>query len=165
MDSYPQEFPFGIMTVVELLYLNVRRRLADSVYVDCPFCGDKRGKMNVNFGRNIWRCNYCGESGGMLALYARLNNMSNSQAYHEIWDFLSTGEAAWGCEDYGMRMASDASSGQEAAVPGQGKGGIPQSPPASAWEVHRTFSQLFGMLTLSSAHRSHLRSEKRGLTD
>ena len=49
MDSHPQDFPFGIMTVVELLHLSVRRRLADSVYVDCPFCGDKRGKMNVNF--------------------------------------------------------------------------------------------------------------------
>ena len=113
MDSHPQEFPFGIMTVAELLRLNVRRRLADSAYVDCPFCGDKRGKMNVNFSRNVWRCNYCGESGGMLALYARLNNMSNSQAYHEIWDALSTGEASWGCEDYGISTAP-------AAAPVQG---------------------------------------------
>ena len=83
MDSRPQEFPFGIMTVVELFHLNVRRRLADSVYVDCPFCGDERGKMNVNFCRNVWRCNYCGDSGGMFALYARLNKISNSQAYHD----------------------------------------------------------------------------------
>ena len=37
MDSQPQGFPFGIMAVVELLRLNVRRRLADSAYVDCPF--------------------------------------------------------------------------------------------------------------------------------
>lgn len=165
MDSHPQEFPFGIMTVAELLHLNVRRRLADSAYVDCPFCGDKRGKMNVNFSRNVWRCNYCGESGGMLALYARLNNMSNSQAYHEIWDALSTGEASWGCEDYGISTAPAAAPVQGAAAPGQGKGGITQSPPASAQEVHRTFSRLFEMLTLSAAHRNHLRSEKRGLTD
>lgn len=165
MDSHPQEFPFGIMTVAELLHLNVRRRLADSAYVDCPFCGDKRGKMNVNFSRNVWRCNYCGESGGMLALYARLNNISNSQAYHEIWDALSTGEASWGCEDYGISTAPAAAPVQGAAAPGQGKGGLPQSPPASAREVHRTFSRLFEMLTLSAAHRNHLRSEKRGLTD
>ena len=70
MDSYPGDFPFGIMDVVELLHLRIRRRQANSVYVDCPFCGDRRGKMNVNFVKNVWRCNYCDEHGGMLALYA-----------------------------------------------------------------------------------------------
>ena len=165
MDSHPQDFPFGIMTVVELLHLNVRRRLANSVYVDCPFCNDKRGKMNVNFDRNVWRCNYCDESGGMLALYARVNNMSNTQAYHEIWDALSTGECSWGCEDYGIATVPAAAASKGAAVPRQGKKAIPQSPPASPQEVHRTLSRLFEMLTLSSAHRNHLRSEKRGLTD
>lgn len=167
MDSQPQGFPFGIMAVVELLRLNVRRRMADSVYVDCPFCGDRRGKMNVNFGRNVWRCNYCGESGGMLALYARLNNVTNSQAYREIWDALSTGEASWGGGGHGMAASSApaAAPALGAAAPGQGKGGIPQSSPASAEEIHRTFSQLFEMLTLSPVHRNHLRSEKRGLTE
>ena len=38
MDSYPGDFPFGIMDVVELLHLRIRRRQANSVYVDCPFC-------------------------------------------------------------------------------------------------------------------------------
>ena len=54
MDSYPGDFPFGIMDVVELLHLRIRRRQANSVYVDCPFCGDRRGKMNVNFVKNVW---------------------------------------------------------------------------------------------------------------
>lgn len=165
MDSHPQEFPFGIMEVVDLLRLNVRRRLADSVYVDCPFCGDKRGKMNVNFGRNVWRCNYCGDSGGMLALYARLNNMTNSQAYHEIWDALSTGDASWGDGGYGVTVAAAGASALGTEASCRGNGGIPQSVPASAEEVHRTFSRLFEMLALSSIHRNHLRSEKRGLTD
>lgn len=62
MDSYPGDFPFGIMDVVELLHLRIRRRQANSVYVDCPFCGDRRGKMNVNFVKNVWRCNYCEET-------------------------------------------------------------------------------------------------------
>lgn len=65
MDSYPGDFPFGIMDVVELLHLRIRRRQANSVYVDCPFCGDRRGKMNVNFVKNVWRCNYCDEHGGI----------------------------------------------------------------------------------------------------
>ena len=32
MDSYPGDFPFGIMDVVELLHLRIRRRQANSVY-------------------------------------------------------------------------------------------------------------------------------------
>ena len=51
MGSYPDEFPFGIMEVVNLLNLRIRRQQANSVYVDCPFCGDRRGRMNVNFVR------------------------------------------------------------------------------------------------------------------
>lgn len=88
MDSYPGDFPFGIMDVVELLHLRIRRRQANSAYVDCPFCGDRRGKMNVNFVKNVWRCNYCDEHGGMLALYARLNNTTTSDAYWEIGEAL-----------------------------------------------------------------------------
>ena len=39
--AQPQEFPFNIMDVAELLHLHIRRRQADSVYADCPICGDK----------------------------------------------------------------------------------------------------------------------------
>lgn len=61
MGSYPDEFPFGIMEVVNLLNLRIRRQQADSIYVDCPFCGDRQGRMNVNFVKNVWRCNYCND--------------------------------------------------------------------------------------------------------
>jgi len=165
MDSYPQGFPFGIMDVVELLHLNVRRRQADSVYTDCPFCGDHRGKMNVNFAKNVWRCNYCGESGGMLALYAKLNHTTNSDACREICDALQAGDTTWG---YGETEREDiyvgisiTGSGRDA---GQGMG-IPQADRASAQEIDQTYSLLFNMLDLAPAHRAHLCSEKRGLTD
>ena len=64
MDSYPGDFPFGIMDVVELLHLRIRRRQANSVYVDCPFCGDRRGKMNSDrqAAQPVCDCNDC--SGG-----------------------------------------------------------------------------------------------------
>ena len=78
------DFPFGIMDVAQILNLHVRRRQQGSVYVDCPFCGDKRGKMNINFAKNAWRCNYCDEHGGMLALYAKVYGISTSDAYREI---------------------------------------------------------------------------------
>lgn len=42
------DFPFGILDVADILRLNIRRRLPDQVYADCPFCSDRRGKMNLN---------------------------------------------------------------------------------------------------------------------
>lgn len=93
---YPQDFPFGIMDVVELLHLTIRRRGGNSVYADCPFCGDQRGKMNINYVKNVWRCNYCDESGGMLALYAGCNNTTKSDAYREICDALQSGDVSYG---------------------------------------------------------------------
>ena len=57
------DLPFGIMDVAGLLRLNIRRRAPGQVYVDCPICGDRRGKMNLNTAKDLWRCNYCGEGG------------------------------------------------------------------------------------------------------
>lgn len=165
MASFSQDFPFGIMDVVELLHLRIRRRQADSVYTDCPLCGDRRGKMNVNFVKNVWRCNYCGEYGGMLNLYARINNTTNSEAYREICDALQAGDTSWG---YGGSESTDVSAevpAGESHAGSQPDAGIPQSERASLQEIHQTYSLLLEMLSLNSAHRAHLRSEKRGLTD
>lgn len=205
-DPYPQEFPFGIQDVAELLQLRVRRRQPDSMYTDCPFCGDRRGKMNINFTKNVWRCNYCGESGGMLSLYARLNNITNSDAYREISDALLAGDTSWGYEGTERKGMPYAGSGggtlsnapQKAAEPFTSNiaGGkkapesmsvradtnkepearpsymnlqadmeIPQAERAGDQQVHQTYSLLLGMLNLTPAHRAHLKSEKRGLTD
>lgn len=165
MASFSQDFPFGIMDVVELLHLRIRRRQADSVYTDCPLCGDRRGKMNVNFVKNVWRCNYCGEYGGMLNLYARVNHTTNSEAYREICDALQTGDTSWG---YGGSESMNVSAGVpagESHAGGQPDAGVPQSERASLQEIHQTYSLLLEMLSLNPTHRAHLRSEKRGLTD
>lgn len=165
MGSFSQDFPFGILDVVELLHLHIRRRQADSAYMDCPFCGDRRGKMNVNFVKNVWRCNYCGEHGGMLNLYARVNNTTNSEAYREICDALQAGDTSWG---YGGAESADAYAGVPAREPHadrQPDMGITQAERASPQEIHQTYSLMLGMLSLNSAHRAHLRSEKRGLAD
>ena len=165
MGSFSQDFPFGILDVVELLHLHIRRRQADSAYTDCPFCGDRRGKMNVNFVKNVWRCNYCGEHGGMLNLYARVNNTTNSEAYREIFDALQAGDNSWG---YGGAESADAYAGvpvREPHADRQPDMGITQAERASPQEIHQTYSLMLGMLSLNSAHRAHLRSEKRGLAD
>lgn len=173
MGSYPDEFPFNIMDVVELLHLRIRRQQSNSVYVDCPFCGDRRGKMNVNFAKNVWRCNYCGEHGGMLGLYARLNNTTTSDAYWEIAEALcdnsheehirSGNEApklaiSTGSSISGTRADAGRHSTSERKV-------VRQSEKASPAEIHQTLSLLLAQLTLRPAHREHLRSPKRGLSD
>ncbi len=255
-DPYPQGFPFGIRDVAELLRLRVRRRQPDSMYTDCPFCGDRRGKMNINFTKNVWRCNYCGEGGGMLALYARLNNTTSSDAYREIYDALLAGDTTWGDGEpeahagsggalAGTQPQKAGTSPENAAecrkeadscpadagrhkkepepYPAKADGGwngtescmanesgrrrvkepcpantggrekmepmppyvdvrkepeiqlpytalqneveIPQAERASDQQVHQAYSLLLGMLSLTPAHRAHLKSEKRGLTD
>ena len=146
--AQPQEFPFNIMDVAELLHLHIRRRQADSVYADCPICGDKRGKMNINFAKNLWRCNYCNEGGGMLALYGKVHGISNSEAYREICDMLQNGLTA---PEYNVKELPE-------------KTEIEQSALAAPQEIHQTFSMLLELLTLSPKHRKHLQ-EVRGLTD
>lgn len=146
------DFPFGIMDVASLLRLNIRRRQQNSVYADCPFCGDKRGKMNINHVKDVWRCNYCGEYGGMISLYAKAYGISNSDAYREIGDALQTGNYA--LPGYEVTAAP---SGQSGAME------MAQSERADIGEIHQTFSLLLDMLTLSAAHREKLR--ERGLTD
>ena len=173
MGSYPDEFPFGIMEVVNLLNLRIRRQQANSVYVDCPFCGDRRGKMNVNFQKNVWRCNYCGKYGGMLALYAEFNHTTTSDAYWEIAEALCDNiqeeharsgngahqqPASTGSPPLGTRTAAAAHSFSEREM-------VPQSDKASPAEIHQTLSLLLSQLSLRPAHREHLRSPKRGLSN
>ena len=142
------DLPFGIMDVAGLLRLNIRRRAPGQVYVDCPICGDRRGKMNLNTEKDLWRCNYCGEGGGMLSLYAKVYGVSNSDAYREICDALAVNGFS---PDYTV---------PEKTTPAEAE----QSDVASVQEVHQTLSMLLSMLTLIPAHREHLRSV-RGLSD
>ena len=162
MDTAPSDFPFGILDVAQLLHLNIRRRQAESVYADCPFCGDKRGKLNLNFSKNVWRCNYCGVHGGMLALYARVHGTTNSAAYSEICDALQTGETGWGC---GSISTAAGTSFREFPASGRLYEETPHPSRTDAQTVHQTLSLLFHMLTLKPEHLAHLKSEKRGLTD
>jgi DNA primase len=64
----------------------VRQEGRHNVYL-CPFCGDSRrksGHFYVNMETGLWDCKLCSEAGNPLTLYARLCNISYSQAYKEI---------------------------------------------------------------------------------
>ena len=144
------DFPFGIMDVVELLHLRIRRPSPQGVYVDCPICNDKRGKMHVNRQNDTWRCNYCDESGGMLSLYAKLHNISTTEAFREIRDAMLNGV---GLSDYAVKY------------PDKSKVEAVESTPTADIEVrHKTYTALLSMLTLSKEHYAHLQNV-RGLSD
>ncbi len=149
--SQRQEFPFDIEYVVQLLNLRIRRRCADGVYTDCPFCGDNRGKMKVTYEKNIWRCNYCNESGGMLKLYAMAKNISTSEANREICDTILNGDSWSNWSPSGIATKRPYENAKPSAL-------------AEIHVVHNTITGLLGMLKLSEQHREHLRV-KRGLTD
>ncbi len=144
------DFPFGIMDVVDLLHLRIRRPSPTGVYVDCPICNDKRGKMHINRQNDTWRCNYCDESGGMLSLYAKLHNMSTSEAYREIRDAMLNGV---GLSDYAVKYPD-----KPKIEP------VEDTPLADITVRHNTYTALLSMLTLSKEHREHLQTV-RGLTD
>lgn len=166
MDTAPSDFPFDILDVAQLLHLNIRRRGTESVYADCPFCSGwsgRHGKLNLNFVKNVWRCNYCGARGGMLALYARVHGTTNSAAFQEICDALQTGETGWGCGS--INTAAVGTSCGKFPAAGRLREETPHPSRADAQTVHQTLSLLFHMLTLKPEHLAHLKSEKRGLTD
>lgn len=146
-----QYFPFNIEYVAELLHLRIRRTCSDGAYVDCPICGDNRGKMKLNYEKNVWRCNYCNNSGGMLKLYASVKNITTSEANREICETILNGDI-WNNNFLNIPTIQESHKKVQSSVL------------ADISVIHNTFKALLGMLKLSEQHREHLRS-KRGLTD
>ena len=81
-------FSYDITDVVHLLQLRVRHKNSSSMDVNCPFCGETKGKMNVNLQKNVFRCNRCDASGGMLELHGRLHGVSSAEANRQIREAL-----------------------------------------------------------------------------
>lgn len=141
-------YPFSILDVAEILQLKVRRRQPTNMDVDCPFCGHKKGKMNIHLAKNVFRCNYCGESGGMIELYSKLHQISNAQAFAEISEILHCGKE-----------------GKDVPLPVK-KQYIPDLetlPKADLETRHQTYSVLLSRLILSKDHKENLL--QRGLTE
>ena len=69
------------------LVLNDRTLHSEEVEASCPFCGDHgSGKyhLSLNTRTDQYRCNLCGASGNSVTLYARLNGLTNKEAYLEL---------------------------------------------------------------------------------
>ena len=147
IHSQKGDFPFEIRDVMYLLGLPVGKPMGSrGVYTNCPFCGDKRGKMGVNYEQDVFNCNYCGAHGGMLNLYADIYGVDCKTAFKQIVDALGKGVAA---------PAYTAAKAVPMPPP------VAQSPPASARDVHETLSLLLEMLPLYAHHEKNLHA--RGL--
>lgn len=146
-----QDFPFNIREVADLLGLSIRHKNAVSLDVNCPFCGEKKGKLNLNLTKNVFKCNRCGESGGMLSLYAKIYGIDNQTACKEIKDALGRNEKA---PDYEVRRKAVKPVEEPQVIT------LEQAPDDVK---HKTYTMLLNMLTLSETHRESLL--KRGFTE
>ena len=82
-----QEFP--ILNVARRcgLVLNDRTLEWEEVEASCPFCGDHgpgKHHLFLNTTRNVFRCVLCGEKGNSVSLYAKMEGLSNRQAFRAL---------------------------------------------------------------------------------
>ena len=67
------------------LVIDSRTLRRSEVEASCPFCGDHGvGKYHLSLNTDTDRCNLCGAHGNSVSLYARLNSVSNKEAYLEL---------------------------------------------------------------------------------
>ena len=146
-----RDFEFGILEVANLLGLKRREKIyGRSVDVCCPLCGDEKYHLNLNLQKNAYRCNRCGESGGMLQLYGAVKNISNKDAYKEILEYL--------------RLADKSSI---TAIQTEVKNGMENNESEGSEPnfelIHRVYTSLFEEITLLPAHKKNLM--QRGLPE
>lgn len=151
---------FTISDVAKLLSIE---RLTNGTNVSfnavCPFCGDRRGKMNLCIYRdgelkNTYHCFNCGAGGNMLQLYAELNGFQGAdrcrKAYHEIRGRLRNGEGgAYRTDPKRMEEQCVKVAAMEASADLENRDAV--------------YRALLSMLHLKEKHRAAFR--KRGLTE
>ena len=82
------DYPFTPAEVLSLMGYSVQANRA-SVYLQCPWCMSKNKPLNVNLSNGMYRCNKNDEhKGNVLSFYAKINNLDNKEAYHEICERL-----------------------------------------------------------------------------
>ena len=144
-----EDFPFDMRDVAVIAGLRIKHRGTVNWEVYCPFCNDEKGKMTLNMVKNVFRCNRCGESGGMLDLYGKLYRVDYGTACREIKEALGKGTMR---KDHAVQQKA-----VEKRIPE-----IPQAEPASLAERNKTYSCLLSCLPLTESHLQNL--IKRGFS-
>jgi len=145
-----KDFSFGILEVASILKLRRKDKFyGRSVDACCPFCGDTKYHLNLNIQKNAFRCNKCGESGGMLRLYGKVMGVDNKEAYKEICEALRIPDESRKIIQREVKKAIE-NSDSEGEQPDFDK-------------IHKVYTSLFEELVLSEDHKANL--IQRGLTE
>lgn len=126
------------------LVLNNRTLEREEVEASCPFCGDNGpGKyhLSLNTRKNVYRCNLCNASGNSVSLFARLEGVSNRQAFQALSE-----------EGRLFRFPEQPPSKKP-----------PEREPSSLSVRHDTYYDMLSHLELSSKHKADLLA--RGLSE
>ncbi len=105
----------------------------------CPFCGDKRYHLGINREMERFHCFKCGEKGNSVSLFAKINGVSNKEAYEALKnaDYVSS-----------PKMVPFVSN--------------PETPIKPLEERHNVYYDMLKLLRLQPCHRANLMN--RGLT-
>lgn len=126
------------------LVLNDRTLEREEVEASCPFCGDNGpGKyhLSLNTRKNVYRYNLCNASGNSVSLYARMEGVSNRQAFRAL------------TEEGGLYRFPEQPTPKKP----------PEREPASLARRHDTYYDMLSHLELSPKHRAGLLA--RGLSE
>ena len=152
------EHPFTIKEVAWLLSIRcLDGGTAQEFPVECPYCGDTRGKCSFCVSKNgeiknVFNCFHCGESGNMLTLYADIMGFYGTdrckEAYQDIRKRLELNRQVTG---NGYKKMT-ASSGMKEVVPKR-----------SPEYLDFVYRELLSLLKLQERHRQDLK--RRGAAD
>lgn len=155
------EVPFTIADVADLLSIRRLEGGTEDVFgVECPFCGDTRGKCNFCIMRdgevkNVYHCYACGAAGNMLTLYVELTGLYGANrykdAYWQIKEKLDTG-------DRRIRICR-----QRRVERVQKKEAAYEEPRVDAVHLDTVYREMLSMLKLKERHKADLR--RRGLME
>ena len=152
--------PFSISDVADLLAIQRLQNDSSGAFpVVCPFCGDRRGKMNFCVWKdgkikNTYHCYNCGAQGNMLQLYAELCGISGEKRYkNAYWKIMHRlKQEAKGVLPISMKQEAEKLEEMKAF----------SSEPADYRKRDQVYRALLDMLHLKEEHKADL--IRRGLT-
>lgn len=99
----------------------------------CPFCGDTKYHLGLNRQKGMFHCFRCKEKGNSVSLYAKLNGVSNKEAYARLRD-----------DDF------DFTAREVTYIE------FPETPIRSLYDRHNVYYDFLKLLRLNACHQENL---------